>query len=747
MTRRFACALLAATLIAAAGHDSDAATPTFWETASLTEFSKGEITGLAIDSDGRLTLGPSLKAIGDPAAPMIWELLATDDGGLLAGTGNDGKVFRVSPTGAMTTAFDSAELQVHALALAPDGGFFAGTSPDGKVYRVARDGSSREVFDPEDKYIWALAVAKDGTLYVGAGEKGVIYKVGADGKGIPFYKTRASNVTSLVIDGSGNLIAGTSTPGQVLRIDAQGRGFILLDSPFPEIRGLRFDARGNLYVIAISGTPQDLRPPERVTPAEPSGTPVASVSTEITITAIGDVTTAAGPSTPAAARADSRRDATRGAIYRIAPDGLWETFWEATDDVPYDLAVDGDGSVLVATGNKGRLLRLSGDPVKVTVVARTDAQQATTIVQRRDGSVRVATANPGKIFEIGQAPLGEGTYESDVRDAGNVASWGLIRWRASTPPDTKVLLSTRSGNTRTPDDTWSSWSTPYAVADGQAVTSPKARYLQWRAVLTGTKASPALTSVTVAYLPRNMRPTVASITVHPAGVTFARPFPTGDPEIAGYENGTAEARPLAPAATPPAITAGGPALGRRLYQKGLQTFVWKADDEPGDKLQYDVFYRRQGETAWVPLRRGLWDPILTWDTTAVADGAYTIKVVASDLASNAPGTSLVAERESEVFDVDNSAPIVTVNAVRGEGGRQTVTFTVKDGHSPVERVEYSMDATRWRLVYPVDGIADSKEERFEVALEAGVGLPVMIRATDALNNVGSAVATAPAASR
>ena len=42
---------------------------------------------------------------------------------------------------------------------------------------------------------------------------------------------------------------------------------------------------------------------------------------------------------------------------------------------------------------------------------------------------------------------------------------------------------------------------------------------------------------------------------------------------------------------------GAPALGRRIFQKGLQTFAWKADDDNSDELSYDVFYRREGDTS------------------------------------------------------------------------------------------------------------------------------------------------------
>ena len=69
-------------------------------------------------------------------------------------------------------------------------------------------------------------------------------------------------------------------------------------------------------------------------------------------------------------------------------------------------------------------------------------------------------------------------------------------------------------------------------------------------------------------------------------------------------------------------------------------------------------------------------------------------------------------------------------------------FTVRDDQSAVQRVEYSLDASRWRMVYPKDGIPDSRREEFEVTVDdTEPGRSVIIRATDAMNNVATAVAT------
>jgi hypothetical protein len=375
-------------------------------------------------------------------------------------------------------------------------------------------------------------------------------------------------------------------------------------------------------------------------------------------------------------------------------------------------------------------------------LARTTARQVTALLRESSGRIIGAASNPGKLFALSPTPARKGTYESDVRDAGTVASWGVIRWHANAGPG-EVTVLTRSGNTATPDNTWSPWSKAYSNPLGEQIASPNARYLQWRAVLSATGSQlPVLTSVTTAYLPRNLRPEVTSITVHPAGAVFQRPFSTGELEIAGFEDNTSDGRGQNPASSAASTQSGStPSLGRRIYQKGLQTFVWKADDDNDDKLQFDVMYRREGETSWKALHRALTDPIFVWDTTSVPDGTYFIKVVASDAPSNSPTTALVGELESVSFDIDNTAPRIDVQPAARAGARTTIGFVVRDDQSSVQRVEYSLDASRWRVVFPKDGIADSRREEFEVTLDENESArSVIIRATDAMNNVATAVA-------
>src|SRR5262249_39388323 len=533
-------------------------------------------------------------------------------------------------------------------------------------------------------------------LYAATGDKGIIYKIAPDGKGVPFYKTNATHATALAFDKAGNLLAGTGTPGKVLRIDAQGKAFVLLDSPFQEIRALRFDDKGTLYVAALNGRAGSsggsapvLTDDRGDRPAAPEArAPIPSVSVEVTSMSIVDVGASGGASTR------EERGHPRGPVSRISPDGVGARLGEPRDEAPYVLTFDKNGPLIAGTGGKGKIYRLEGDPPRPTLLARASAQQVTAFHKDARGRLYYATANPGKLFRLSAERASRGTYESEARDAQTIATWGAISWHAAMPGKGQVGVVPRSGNAETPDDPWSPWSTPYTNPEGSSMTSPKARYLQWRVVLSGKGDSPVLTSVTAAYLQRNLRPQVRSITVHPPGIVFQKPFTTGDPELAGFEDQSTPERKLAAAASAQPGTSSP--LGRRTYQKSLQTLIWKADDENDDDLVYDVLYRREGETAWKTLRKATPESILVWDTTTIPNGTYFVKIVASDSPSNPPATALTGELDSAAFEVDNSPPAIVVGTVRVDRGHTIIPFDVKDDHSPIQRVEFSQDGQRWR---------------------------------------------------
>lgn len=704
---------------AAAAVTLSASEPVFWQVSTQAEFLRGEVDALSVDGDGRLRLGPAADVVLETPEPALWSLARAADGAVWAGSGADGRVYRLGPGGAGAVVFDADELDVHALAADREGGVFAGASPGGRVYHVTAGGEARVVADLDETYVWALALAADGALHVATGNPARVYRVQAGGARELVYESDAAHVLALAAAADGALLAGTGSPGQVLRIDASGRAFVLLDTPYEEIRALRPQPDGSLLAVAVNGRPAPAAPAAAPPAAAsaPAPTPTVSVTTSVTAVVVG-AAAAAEPRTPTAAAADAGG---KGAVYHVTADGLWDRWWRSSLDTPFDAAFDDRGTLVVGTGPDGKLYRVSRDPARTVLAGRAPARQVTRLLPAADGSTWYATANPGKVLRMENRLAPRGTYESEVRDAAAAARWGVIRWRGTTPAGGRIELASRSGNTAIPNDTWSPWSAAYTDAAGSPIASPNARYLQWRATLHGGDggASPVLTSVTAAYLPRNLRPEVTQLTVHPPGAAFQQSFSTSDPPIAGLDD---------PAAPP----AG--AVGRETYRKGIRTFRWQARDDNQDPLDYRVSYRRAGDAEWRLLRSGLRGTVFAWDTTTIPDGAYRVKIAASDARGNAPGAALVGERDSEVFDVDNAPPRIETAARRREGGRVVLPFTVRDAQSPVRRVEIRVGAGDWRVVHPLDGVPDGLVERFEFVLDEAGGAPIVIRATDALRN-------------
>jgi uncharacterized repeat protein (TIGR01451 family) len=95
-----------------------------------------------------------------------------------------------------------------------------------------------------------------------------------------------------------------------------------------------------------------------------------------------------------------------------------------------------------------------------------------------------------------------GTLFSRIHDAGAPVIWETISWQADIPPGTSILFRTRTGNSTSPDDTWSGWSEAYATSE-QAISSPIGQYLQYQATFSTTDhlVSPALEEVIISHKP------------------------------------------------------------------------------------------------------------------------------------------------------------------------------------------------------------------------------------------------------
>lgn len=730
MIRRLA---LVSCLAMAAGA-AMAAQPQFWRIEGAREFLDGTTEGLSVDSAGRVRLAPVSRPLYDPEVPFVWCLARDAKGALYAGSGNDGKVFKVEG-GKGTLFFDAAELEVHALAVGPDGKLYVGTSPDGKVYAVDAAGKATTFYDPTDKYIWALVFDRSGNLLVATGADGKIHRVDRQGKAQVLFTSAETHITALTLDAAGNVYAGSAPSGILYRIDAAGKVFVLHDSPYREVKALDLGKDGSLYAAVVDGKErEDGRAPTPLPPVPPGPTPTA----EVTVTEnFALIAPQAGAPTPIATPRPPeplRTGGPKGAVLRVLPSGEVDVLWSSADETPHSLVVTTDG-VLVGTGNKGKIYRIHNDRTWA-MLCTFPADQATALLRGPSDSVAVATSNPGKVHLLEPTAGARGSFVSKVKDTDTVSAWGQIRWESSAPSGGQVEVQTRSGNTASPDSTWSDWSLPHVRGSGEPINSERARFLQVKATLVGKDgASPVLDSITSAYLQRNLRPQVTSITVHPPGEVFQKPLSiSGETEILGLDAPPVSERPGAPARGPlPAATS----YSRKLYQRGIQTFSWKAEDPNGDNLLYEVSYRRITDTRWRLLRKGLTEAVLAWDTSTVPNGRYVIRVTVSDSPSNPESLALTSEKESDPFDVDNTPPTVSLILVPPS----TVRAVVKDDSSLVRKAEYSIDGGRWQEVHPVDGINDEMEETYEISV-ANLGSPgphvIVVRGTDLLGNASTA---------
>ncbi len=746
-----------------------------WLQTTYEEFLKGTARGVAVRSDGRLELAPKFTLLADADASYLWSLRLDPKGTLYAAGGSPAKVFRFDSVGKPTIAFESTDLVAQAIAFDSKGTLYVGTSPDGKVYRVSASGEKSVFFDPKTKYIWDIAFGADGNLYVATGDKGQVFAVSPDGKGELFYASDEAHIRVLAFDANKNLLAGTEPNGRVLRItrpDAKSprkekdpsaaEGFVLYETSKREITSLAVAPDGSIYVAAIGEK-------QRATSSSSSTTIIASPqgTTSFTSSASGVTGGVSGQfqqSTPFVAFPPTLSSS----IYRLSPEGAPDELWTSRDDVVYSLGFASDGRVLAGTGNSGSLLAIDGHGV-FAQLAKAGSAQITGIARNAAGKVFLCTANPGKVFAVGPEYEAEGTYESRSFDAQLFSQWGRLDWwgpppaaatsakSAASSGEPRLEFFVRSGNTEDPGKEWSRWFGPYSKP-GSTVEAPSARFFQWKAVIHDGRPGDGINWVSLAYLPRNVAPVIDAIVLQDPGVRAQGNtiISTGQAPSVALKMPPTPNTPnvfIAQTITPQKFEQ--PPQGFR--EKGYQSVLWSAHDDNEDELHFSVYYRGENEHEWKLLKDKLDQKFYSWDTTTLPDGAYYLKIVATDAPSNPPAIALKTERESERFEIDNTPPAIeglsadTWTRCTGVCGDATiiVKFTARDASSSIDRAQYSVDGGEWNLVAPIGGVSDAREEQYQFPLSFDFKAPatgsrehtIAVRAYDRFENVGSAKST------
>jgi hypothetical protein len=351
-----------------------------------------------------------------------------------------------------------------------------------------------------------------------------------------------------------------------------------------------------------------------------------------------------------------------------------------------------------------------------------------------------------------------------------------MEWEADAPEGTKVVVQTRSGSVAQPDKSWSAWSAALPSAKGSTLASPPARFVQYRATMTGAPdgTSPVLRWAAVRYLTDDRPPTVKITDPKEGDVWSGKKtvkWTGSDPDsdqlqytlYASSDKGATwkalntETEAKAPdekgaETAKPASEADAAAKDARNAET-MKRVSAELDKYPD--MAPDVKKAVQ-DTASAALKASSKDVIpsdktggdnlakssYTWDTSQVPDGVYRLRVVASDKPSNPVGF-LTAEDKCTSLTIVNAKPAVSIAEKDTQIGKDlsvSIHGTSKSGQADIVRVSYRVDKGPWMAAIAVDGIFDEPTEDWRIATDPLTkgDHTIEVKATDEADNSTSA---------
>jgi hypothetical protein len=701
----------------------------------------------------------------------IFSLQVDNKGRLLMGTGGEkGQIFRINDPAAKEPKaeemFTETDVQyVWAIQQTPDGNLYAATGPNGQIFEIKPDGSKSVILDSDENNILSMISDGKDTLYAGTDPNGLVYRINRKTKEVfVIFDAPESEVSALALDAKGNLYAGTAeasekapaVPGAPGTDEGakekggrpEGTGGVPIPAqppenpkppaepnpnpgePNPIPKGALMFAPSRLHAPPVyysvnawekilhladdpgGDDPNNPAPPEPPTPAPGPG--------KHPIPAKPGPVNAANPHAPPAAPEPidfGKPKAEGNAIYRIDTEGFVREIFR--QPVMVMTIIERNGVLLVGTGGDGLIYQVDPAAEETVVLAKVDPKEVLSMLATHDGRILLGMANVGSIASMSSGFADSGAFTSPVLDATQISRFGKIHLQGSLPKDTTLTLATRSGNLQDPDKTgWSNWTEETPAIAFSPIKSPPARFLQYRLTLSSNagKESPIVDEVDVAYQLPNLAPAIKSIKVG------------NDPGKANAALANGMDNPN-PAPTLPAAKAGP--------VNTVEPITWEAEDANGDALQYSLYFRTSSKAPWILLKDKLTENHFDWETRNVADGRYTIKVVASDELANLPGQGRTSTRVSDPVVVDNTPPVIGDLKADPAGSTARIRASIVDRTSTVASFEYSIDSSSdWQAVLPSDNIFDAPEEKvdFTISKLTPGAHQITLRAGDAKGN-------------
>ena len=229
-----------------------------WEQQNHADFESGKPKDLSLASTGDVMLSLKIDAFTKMKETQVWALVEDSAGNLYAGTGNEGKIYKISAGGDTAELYyNSPEVTIYSLAIGPDNALYAGTGPDGLIYKII-DATTppTTILNEGDKYVWALQFDDAGNLYAATGTDGKIYKITPEGESSVLFDAEEKNIMTLLQHEKG-FYAGSGDNGVIYHVMDDGTAKVIYQAKEKEVRALEMDSKGNLYAAAVTSQPAE----------------------------------------------------------------------------------------------------------------------------------------------------------------------------------------------------------------------------------------------------------------------------------------------------------------------------------------------------------------------------------------------------------------------------------------------------------------------------------------------------------
>ena len=741
----------------------------FWKQSDHDKFVKGNPINVALYNNGSIKLAPKTEKINGINASYVWCITNDQYGNVFAGTGDPGIVYKIDKYNKATEIFRPLEgLHIQSIVTDQNGAIFLGTSPNGTIYKIDREMQTSLFCDLPELYIWDLIFDSNGDLYAATGDTGKVYKISAKGNIKVVLDSEATHILDLEINNDNVIFACSEPLGLIYKITPEHVVSVLYDAKEDEVHCLTICNDGTLY----AGTASKMKSQMQISQGE-----IAKMTARLLVDSSSSFlknndntwidfglvnTQTESDLTAEGLNKDKKKHLLNMAskfqfdnlnmnpniVYRITPNGNAEEVFRLNKGLVFSLvSSEATNSIYVGTGNDANVYQIHNplwkqDNIKaeehIATLFHLEASQILSLLKMDNNVLFVGCGNNGSILKVLNEFSPKGIFESSVYDTTVISTWGRISCISNVTGTSRITLSTRTGNSKVPNDTWSGWEIPkeYQLANdvkslaneySGIISSPSARFIQYRVELytSDNDITPSLDSVCISYLPENQAPQLINIEISEKGTK---------------QNASLESLKKSKNETKPNSES---IMKDKSTKKKEKLITWIANDPDNDAMLFDVYYKEDDEMFWCPLAKSIkGQSSYTWKTSDIKDGRYQIRVLASDILNNPKGKELQSEICSYTFLIDNTAPrIENINVSCKDNGSYIITGTVSDNISNVSSIKYAVDMNDWNSIFPIDQLFDYKNEMFQFQ---GKGLlkgkhTITINAIDSEKNLGSRI--------